>query len=581
MKIKILLLLIVTLAVVYAGYRINYKPYDVSVELTLVPTFTKVKLDFVHEFKSQYSLPFLGSAVLDINNDDIPEVFLGGGYLQRDGLYVYRDGYFEDISAESGFSKEIGDSTYGAASVDVNKDGYSDLFVARDSGLYLYINQQGFFVKQKLAVEFDPVSVPLSIALGDINLDGHVEMFVSSFLKPEYLRGQVFNDPDYGADSLLLLNNGNNTFTDITKSSGLGYRHNTFTALFADLNADSRADLVVAYNTGQPRIYKNLGNNLFENIPLPVSDSFSFPMGIAAGDYNNDSRLDLLFTNIGTTIPPFLAKGDLTQGQTLNTRWMLLQNDGDFKFTDVAENVKVANYEFGWGAVFEDMNLDGLQDLIVATNYIKFPPHLVYRSPGKLLLQTSDRLFAPAEKPAGVENRRFGMTPLVADFNADGYPDLVQVNLDGPAVAYINNGGNRKFAKVLLNDTPAALGAKITLESNGIEYTRYRISGEGLASDQTRAVTFGLDQNTTISRVQVRYLGGKTLTVEKPGINQIIDFREKLAPPVPIASDLSKELSKALSKDEPDEKPQPPAEEVRRPAPSPTLEDELELLLSE
>lgn len=585
MKFRYLLLLSSIAAGVYIAYRVNREPYQVDIDITRVPTFSPVRLDFVHEYREDRSLPFLGSAIIDADNDGKPEVFLGGGYSQRDGLFAYRDAAFVDIAGDAGLDKETDGASYGAASVDIDNDGYSDLFVARDSGVYLYKNRGGVFIGGKLPLQLDPKAVPLSIAAGDINRDGYADLFVSCFLKPAYLRPRVFNDPNYGTQNRLLLNNGDNTFTDITADAGLKYTHNTFTALFADLDIDGWPDLAVANDAGHVRIYKNLGDNRFENMPHPASDRFGFPMGIAAGDINNDGLPDLFFTNSGSTLPAFLARGDLHDDQRLYTKWMLLRNDGHFKFTDVAGDYRVADYEFGRGAVFADFNLDGREDLVVADNDIHFLPQLLYRNPGRLLLQKENSTFAPVERIARVENRRFGVSPLVADFNGDGYPDLIQANLDGPSMAYINLGGNAKFLKVNLGDAPSTLGAQVSLQLNtGRRYTRQLIAGQGLAADQTHIVTFGLDQQTGVSRLQVRYPAGDVVTVEQPALNGTLDLRSKL--PFPHAPGAAE--PPAAVPDPPREIPvdpepvdSPPAPQPEPETPSPDIENELLQLLND
>ena len=85
-------------------------------------------------------------------------------------------------------------------------------------------------------------------------------------------------------------------------------------------------------------------------------------------------------------------EGDLREDQVFNRKWILFRNDGGFKFTDVAKETKVADFEFSWGAIFEDFNLDGLQDLVVSENYVGFPPHKApfLRLPGRFLLQRPD-----------------------------------------------------------------------------------------------------------------------------------------------------------------------------------------------
>lgn len=593
MKFRYLLLPSLIAAGVYIAYRANSEPYRIDVDITQVPTFSPVRLDFVHKYREDHSLPFLGSAIIDIDSDGKPEVFLGGGYSQHDGLFAYRDAAFVDIAGDAGLDKDTAGASYGAASVDINNDGYPDLFVARDDGVYLYINRNGAFTGAKLPLQLDPKAVPLSITVGDINRDGFADLFVSCFLKPEYLRPRVFNDPNYGTHNLLLLNNGDNTFTDITADAGLQHTHNTFTALFADLDIDGWPDLVVANNTGHVRIYKNLGNNRFENMPHPASDRFGFPMGIAAGDINNDGRPDLFFTNSGSTLPEFLARGDLHNDQRLYTKWMLLRNDGDFRFTDVAGDYRVADYEFGRGAVFADFNLDGRQDLVVTDNDIHFLPQLLYRNPGRLLMQKENSTFAPVERIARVENRRFGISPLVADFNDDGYPDLVQVNLDGPSMAYINLGGNAKYLKVNLSDAASALGAQVSLQlDTGRRYTRQLIAGQGLAADQTHIVTFGLGQQAGVSRLQVRLPTGNILTVDEPVLNSTLDLRAELQHPnTPSTAALPTALheNREPANDEPASPEVPVAPEPADPpsalqtepeTPSPDIENELLQLLN-
>lgn len=587
MKFRYLPLLSSIAAGIYIAYRVNSEPYQVNVDITQVPTFSPVRLDFVHEYREDHSLPFLGSAIIDVDNDGKPEVFLGGGYSQYDRLFTYRDAAFVDIAGDAGLDKDTADASYGAASVDINNDGYPDLFVARDSGVYLYINRGGSFIGGKLPLQLAARAVPLSITAGDINRDGFADLFVSCFLKPQYLRPRVFNDPNYGTQNLLLLNNGDNSFTDIAADAGLKHTRNTFTALFADLDIDGWPDLVVANNTGHVGIYKNLGNNRYQNMPHPASDRFGFPMGIAAGDINNDGLPDLFFTNSGSTIPEFLARGDLHDDQRLYTKWMLLRNDGNFKFTDAADDYLVADYEFGWGAVFADFNLDGREDLVVADNDIHFLPQLLYRNPGRLLLQKENSTFAPVERIAQVENRRFGISPLVADFNDDGYPDLIQANLDGPSMAYINLGGNAKFLKVNLGDAPSTLNAQVSLQLNtGRRYTKQLITGQGLAADQTHIVTFGLDQQTGIHQLQVRYPAGNVLTVDAPALNSTLDLRSELQlaktsgvaelpaalyePPreVPVAPESVDPPSAPLPEPEPE-------------TPSPDIENELLQLLND
>ena len=537
MKKRYLLLPLLIVAIIYTAYRVQYSPYDNEADVSLVPTFSAVPITFEHDYKSGSALPFSGSAIIEMNNDSRPEVFIGGGYLQRDGLFHYQEGRFEDISADVGLSKDIGDSTYGAASIDTNQDGYIDLLVARESGLYLYYNQGGLFQKTKIAVDFAAGEVPVSIALGDINLDGYIDLFISCFNSIDRMGWFFFNPPAVPATSKLLINKGDNTFTDITEAAGLPLRQNAYTAVFVDLNTDALPDLVVAYQGRPAAIFANQGGGRFKEQPVNTGKGLNLATGIATADYNGDGRMDLLLTSTGSTIPAAMLQS--VQAGEINTGWVLLKNRGKFEFDDVSDQAKLANYELADGAVFADFNLDGRPDIAANENSIRFPPHWIARSPGRLLVQKDDSTFADVTSQAQVTNRRYGVAPLVADFNDDGYPDLVWVNVGSAAQAYINNGGNRGYLKIDLGDLPRALGTRVSVDTTSAEHlTAQQVASVGLASDQTHILTFGLGPQSIVTQLQVRFPSGKSLVLEQPKLNQTIVLKPApLETPKPIAEE--------------------------------------------
>ena len=490
-----------------------------------IPRFSQVAFPFAHQFDTNNSLPFLGSAIIDVDGDGTPEVFVGGGYRQPDKLLEFDGGKFVDASASKGkgLSKGNLDTSYGAAVIDVDADGRSDLFVARDSGITLYLNKLDGFSSKKLDIPFNEKSVPLSIALADLNHDGHVDMFVSTYIKLALVEGQnIFNKEGYGSTSLLLLNNGDNSFRDITKQAGMDYVHNTFVAVFSDVDRDGDQDLVVAHDTGQVRTWRNNGDLTFVAAPNPSSDRFGYPMGIGIGDYNNDARLDFVFSNVSSTAPAIFAKGDLRDDQIYHPQLFLFRNDGAFEFTDTAAELKVADYEFSWGTVMEDLNNDGREDILIAQNYVSLPFQKIFRLPGRVLMQTGDGSFATAEQEAGLLNRNYEITPLLADFNDDGYRDVIRINLAGPSYAFLSGGGRNRFLKVQLPDTPRSLGARVEVTAGGQKLTQQFTSGEGLCSDQSHELIFGLGEVKKVDAVSITYANGTTKTIESPRTGQTL-----------------------------------------------------------
>lgn len=503
-------------------YGKDFHSCDYSVPESEIPVFSKAKLDWNNKFDSKKSLPIIGSALIDINNDGVDELFLAGGITQEDALLSYSDSGFSPSSMKLP-NKPENTTTLGAVSFDLDADGNNDLILTGDYGVLWYRNTGSSFEVKKIAVPLNEKSEAASITLGDIDQDGDADMFVSAYLKLEKMEGQnIFKDPNYGGSSLLMINNGDNTFTDKTEEYGLTYVHNTFCAVLVDVDNDSFLDLVVAHDTGEVRTYKNEGGTSYTMKANPTTGKYAYPMGIAVGDYNNDGNIDFFFSNTGSSVPKFLARGDLAEEDVFNSNWLLFKNEGNFNLTDAAKETKVADFEFSWGAIFEDFNLDGRQDLVVSENYVAFPPHKLFKLPGRFLLQRPDGTFAAVEDQAKVINKNYGITPLTSDFNQDGYPDLVFTNISGSSQAHINQGGDANYIAFRFPETAKYAGSKITVTKNdGSILSDVYVIGEGLVSDQTATLTFGLGEDTTIKSVMLNLPNGQSQTLNTFSVNQV------------------------------------------------------------
>ncbi|MFV1998657.1 MAG: FG-GAP repeat domain-containing protein [Acidiferrobacterales bacterium] len=520
--VTVLVAVIVTLM---AGRAINDRKIDYDVDLmgTIIPEFREVFIPFTNTNDGEASLPFLASAIIDVEGDGREELFLGGGHGQNDGLFRFEEKEFQPFDDTLTFEKPVDDATFGAVVLDVNNDGTQDLIVARESGVWIHENKGGRFTNRKLDLEMRDDTVPLSVAVADLNGDGHFDMYVSGYIRNDLVEGLNLFREGYGGSSELYINRGDNTFENKTAEWGLTYKHNTFQSVFIDVDQDGQIDLVVAHDTGQVRTWKNTGQK-FELIENPNSNFYSYPMGIAVADYDNNGLVDFFFSNVGTTPPHFLVKGDLREDQQHNWKWLLFQNQGDFKFVDKADEAKLANYEFGWGNVFEDLNLDGRPDLVVSQNFVSFPLHKLQklRLPGRLLVQNPNGEFAEVGKQAGVSNPFFSIAPLTADFNGDGYPDIVHANLAGPSKAFLSKGGGSSYLKISLSDSVESIGAMVTItrDDGKILYLPY-VSGEGLCSDSSRILIAGLGGGKAV-KVSVRFMSGRVIEREGSFRNEML-----------------------------------------------------------
>ena len=495
-------------------------------------SFAAAELPFTHKADLKNSLPFLGSAALDIDGDGIDELFLGGGKEQADQMFAFRGGKFAALPMR--FNKGASDATYGAAAIDIDNDGDTDLFTARESGVWLHTNTGNGFTSQALNLPLATNTAPLSISFADLNKDGLPDMYVAGYIKISLVEGETIFSDNYGGYSYLFLNEGIeggvSNWRDISKSAGVFRQHNTFLGVFTDLDNDLDSDLVIAQDTGVVEMYENNGDLTFTPIANP--SVYSYPMGVAVGDYDNNGLMDLYFSNVGYTLPPALLRGDLAKDDPFNPAYMLFRNDGDLKFTDTAAEQSAARLGFGWGTVFADMNLDGREDLLAAQNYARFPLNQLWQHyPGKILQNYGDG-FKPVEKVSGGMNRlpdskdcQFGIAPIISDFNGDGWPDLVWANLDGKAIAYINQGGQnadikRQYLKLRIPNNAASLNAIVKLtDSDGGVQTRQVISGQGLGSDQTRDLMFGVKDGLSVRDVSVSFQNGTQRKLDAPQLN--------------------------------------------------------------
>lgn len=479
----------------------------------LDPSLVEVPVPFAHRWSKATSHPLLAAAAIAIDDSGRDAVFLGGSDGQPDGLLAWRDGRLVDLAAEVGLGDN--EATYGALSIDIDGDGHVDLLTVGHAGLIAWINRGGRFERKPLDVTFERDAVPMAITAGDFDRDGKVDLYISMFVAPASFRSPVFNDPAHAKRNVLLRNDGDLNFTDVTDEVTGGLQ-NTFTASLVDIDGDGWLDLVLAQNTGEIEILRNLGNGKFARTDF--HSGYGFWMGLAFGDIDADGDLDIFLSNIGNSIPAPLVKGDRRDDQEPASEWLLLRNDGDFRFTDITEEAGVSGFGFAWGAAFEDVNLDGSLDLLVAENYVKWPVHRLFKLPGKVLLssgEASPRFFTSD----AAANASYGHVPLVADLDGDGRNDIVWANMDGPARAYLNRTEGR-FLSVRLPDTPQSIGARIRLE--GVRAPVHtHIAGEGLTSDRSTQFTIGLPESGPVpTAIVIEWLDGRTTRIPAPQVNK-------------------------------------------------------------
>ena len=506
-----ILVLLITLLLLF----IQHSPTPKSTYiLGLLYEDAPIKTDFKHTNSSGW--PFVASAVINIENKN--HIFIGGGNNQPDALLLFNSNTnkYDNVISKTIISN--GSNSYSAVAFDMNQDNNEDLIVGRKDGVYLYLNQGNYtFTESKLVGKLD--KVPLALSVSDYNKDGKPDIYTSYFTPIQKYKGSVFNEPAHGRKNMLLKQGSDNKYEDVTlKVNAGGTHYNTFTSAFIDINQDGWPDLVLSHDSGEVEILKNNKGTFESTIPYKSKGNW---MGLGAGDIDNDGDMDLFLTNIGTdTKKNKMSLGDIKPDQKQDFKHILLQNDGNFKFTEISKDKGMDGKGFGWGALLHDFNSDGNIDLIFSENTMLYPKHYVFPHPGQLFLGGSNKFQRKFKYP----NRNFSQTPLITDVNQDNKKDVIWINMAGPSLTYLNNTNNNNYIIVSLPMKAEFLNCRIVVDTGTKKFYRENIQGgTGFGGDTNdNNIHIGLGTHPKIKEIRVYTITDKQYSVKQPKINSVI-----------------------------------------------------------
>jgi enediyne biosynthesis protein E4 len=508
-------------------------------------------IDFRHydgRTDMEYIMDETGAGVgwLDYDQDGLMDLFLVQGasftppYAQpRPASKLYRNlggGRFKDVTADVGLG-HVG-CGQGVAVGDIDNDGYPDLFLTcygKPNVLYHNVPDgkggrrfADITAKAGLADHPDWHERPnwsTSAAFLDYNGDGRLDLFVCSYVKIDLghyplcensrrtRRGPCPPRRFEGTRCLLYRNNGDGTFTDVSKEAGIDAPDAKALGVVAlDLDDDGKPDLYVANDTTPNFLFHNLGNGRFESVgpvsgcAVSLEGEATASMGVDADDLDGDGRPDLFVTTFARETKP------------------LYRNEGGGQFLDAsfASGLGSATWHrLGFGTAFLDADRDGNLDLFISNGHVsrhiddEGDPNLTFRQKAQLFLNNGRGRFQDISERAGgyFGEGHVGRGLALCDYDNDGLMDAALNNSGEPAVLLHNESKTpNHWLRLELHGTKSnrdAVGARVTLHlPGGRKLVRHRKGGGSYLSACDPRLLVGLGAAARIERVEVRWPSG-------------------------------------------------------------------------
>ena len=494
-----------------------------------------------------------GAAFIDFDNDGWLDLFvLSGTRLEgappgaTNRLYKNnRNGTFTDVTEKAGLVRSGWASAVTVG--DYDNDGYDDLFITYYGQNVLYRNNgNGTFtdVTDKAGLRQPAVRFGSGCTWVDYDRDGHLDLFVATYLNATLdtlpkrgenadcrWKGVPVNCGPRGlppGSVQLFRNNGNGTFTDVSRSSGVAAISGSYpmTAVAADYDNDGWPDIYVACDSTPSWLFRNQHDGTFRQEALERGIALSEDgveqagMGVAIGDYDLDGNIDIFKTHFA----------DDTN--------VLYRNDGKGNFDDftIRAGIAVETRYVGWGAGMADLDNDGHPDLFVATGSV-YPeveqtlPAYPFRTPRLIFRNLGDGRFEELIEEAGpgVAAAHTSRGCAFGDFDNDGDVDVLVVNMNEPPSLLRNDvTGNGHWLKVLLQGVQSnrsAIGARVIARYGGRAQAQDVTAQASFYSVNDRRLHFGLGAASSAD-LTIRWPNGATESVPQVAADQLVIIRE-------------------------------------------------------
>ncbi len=494
-----------------------------------------------------------GCAVLDYDGDGWQDALLTQGAALpgftaakplRSALYRNnRDGTFTDVTKGSGLDTSM--YAMGIAVGDYDNDGRPDIYITALGGNRLFHNESGsmgrgvdgsvaadspnspgpnpktqapFFRDVTARARVSAKDMSTSAAWLDYDGDGKLDLFVCRYMDydvktnprcKDFRQRDAYCSPNVypGTQCMLFRNNGDGTFSDLSKKSGIGTQTGRSLGIAcADFNRDGLTDIFVANDLSPNYLFINKGNGTFSEQGAMAGVAYGEAgiaragMGTDAADYHHDGQFGVLVTNFE------------------NEPAALYRNNGDGSFTEESFPSGVGNPTLEylkWGCKFTDFDLDGWQDIFIANGHVddradENGKPQGYSQACQVLRNDGNGAFSDVSGGSGpfFTQEQVARGLAVGDFNNDGKPDVLIASNNGRAILLSNSTqtSNHWVRLTMVGNgcNRDALGTLVTVNANAAKEMQTVHSGGSYLSDHDRRLLFGIGTARS-ARADVRW----------------------------------------------------------------------------
>lgn len=536
---------------------------------------------------SEYLYNGGGVAVGDVNNDGLLDLYFTGN-IGTSRLYINKGNLtFEDVTEKA----KVGTTTWanGAVMVDINQDGNTDIYVSvggtrktpeKNRPNLLFINNgDGTFTESAKQYGLADTGYGIQTAFFDYDLDGDLDVYMlrNSFVdyhrnrsKPKMVNGEA------PSTDKLFRNNGDLTFTDVSREAGILIEGFGLGVAIGDLNNDGWPDVYASNDfITNDLAWINNHDGTFTNRAAQYLKHQTFNgMGTDVADYNNDGKEDIVvldmlpednkrwkLTSRGNTYDEF-QNGIRNGYEHQYIRNTLQLNNGNGSFSEIGQIAGVEATEWSWSALFADYDNDGLKDLFISNGYRQDIINLdfvVYgdkeQSMGQLEQADDDARRALLSELPGIklhnymyknngdltftdESVAWGMGvptyssgSAYADLDNDGDLDMVINNVDEEAmlweshVSQMNTPTKKNYLRIALAGPPKnreGFGTIVNIRNAGTLQHQYFNPIRGYLSTVEPYVHFGLGANANVDTLEVIWPDGKYQLLKNVKANQVL-----------------------------------------------------------